>query len=488
MSEIVFGLEGWRALFAEKFTFANVRIVTQAIANYIKRSSLDKKTLLIAYDQRFMSKQFALECARVTVGNGIRTVMLKNVLPEAAVALAVSKLAAAGAIIITAGEMSAQYNGLKFIPSYSGPILQENAEQIQQEIDALLDNTTKVYELDISEAADFGIFSEMDFAEEYKQQLGKMLHLISPPDLGDPVKVVLDLKFGSVIGYLDKLLVDIGCSVQTINNYRDPLFGEALPSVSPLSLDDLKNAVLSNKAHIGLALDATGTSFAIIDAEGNYISSGEFAVYLFYHWLDTRVARGPICRTLSATHMLDKIARLEGLSIIETPDNFSLVSEKMRENTGLMGVAESGQLALLGHIPYPDAVLACILAVEILLVHRGYTLADLKTEIIAKYGWQFEETIKFALDNYKYRQLLGLLSDFNPITIADIRVNSSVFYAEVQSKKISLADDSCILIKMYPTDESLKIYMAASSKEQSAHLREELLSKLELIDLKPVSQ
>ena len=116
MSEIVFGLEGWRALFAEKFTFANIRIVTQAIANYIKRSSLDKKTLLIAYDQRFMSKQFALECVRVTVGNGIRTVMLKNVLPEAAVALAVSKLAAAKAIIITAEEMSAQYNGLKFIP------------------------------------------------------------------------------------------------------------------------------------------------------------------------------------------------------------------------------------------------------------------------------------------------------------------------------------------------------------------------------------
>ena len=123
MAEIKFGTDGWRAIIAEDFTFANIKLVTQGIANYLKNNNLSKKGIVIGYDNRFLSEHFASECARVMAGNGIRVSMTKKAVPTPLTAFAIRACQAGGAIMITASHNPPEYNGIKFIPEYAGPAL-----------------------------------------------------------------------------------------------------------------------------------------------------------------------------------------------------------------------------------------------------------------------------------------------------------------------------------------------------------------------------
>ena len=99
MAEIRFGTDGWRAIIAEDFTFANVRCVTQSIAQHLKNQNLAKQGIVVGYDTRFMAEKFALVVAEVMAGNGIHTYLCKMHTPTPTVAHAVTVLRAGGAIM-----------------------------------------------------------------------------------------------------------------------------------------------------------------------------------------------------------------------------------------------------------------------------------------------------------------------------------------------------------------------------------------------------
>ena len=134
MASIRFGTDGWRAIIARDFTYANLRIVAQGIASYINSGSGLGKSVVIGFDNRFMSSEFAQECASILVGNGIKVHLLKNSAPTPLVAFAVRHLQCDGGIVITASHNPAYYNGVKFIPAYAGPATPEETQAIESEI------------------------------------------------------------------------------------------------------------------------------------------------------------------------------------------------------------------------------------------------------------------------------------------------------------------------------------------------------------------
>lgn len=480
MSNIGFGTDGWRAVIAAEFTFANVKKVAQGIANYIKNHSLLKKGIAIGYDNRFLSEKFAAECARVLLGNGIKTYIFKKAVPTPLTAFAIHKLNLGGGIMITASHNPSQYNGIKFIPEYAGPALPDITEEIEEEIKKVIE-VNKIYELDIKEAEALDLISEIDLEKDYLTHLRRLLLAeVFKKEATVPLKVVVDPMYGAGVGYLDKILTELGCEVRTINNYRDPLFGGSMPEPTDSLLTDLKRAVISYKADLGLALDGDADRFGIVDSSGEFITPNHFAFILFDHLLNTRSARGPISRSIATTHMLDHVARANGLNVIETPVGFKYIGEALREKACLLGVEESGGLSILGHVPEKDGILACLLAVEIMYYNAGKRFQQIGAELGEKYGWLESERIDINTTESKKKIVLEEMEKWNPRSLAGKKVESIQMESIFEGKKVILEDGSWVLIRPSGTEALFRVYIEAENNEILKSMQQEVLENFKL--------
>ncbi|HZK43207.1 MAG TPA: phosphoglucomutase/phosphomannomutase family protein [Syntrophomonadaceae bacterium] len=468
MSQIKFGTDGWRAIIARDFTFENCRIVTQGIASYLNSKNLARKGIVIGYDNRFMSEDFAKECARVMVGNGIKVYLLAKATPTPVTAFAIRETEASGAIMITASHNPAEYNGIKFIPEYAGPALPDVTDAIEDQVSKVIEQN-KIYELSLTEAVKLELFKEIDVDTQYTNQL---LGLIKPEFFKDkPLKVIVDPMYGVGIGYLENILTELGCEVRTINNFRDPLFGGAMPEPTDEWLGNLKRLVMSSDADIGLALDGDADRFGIIDKNGVFVNANRFMYILLDHLLKTRAYKGPVARSIATTHMLDRIAKKNGLAVIETPVGFKYIGECLREKGCILGGEESGGLSIFGHIPEKDGVLACLLAVE-LLAYSGKTLAELGQAIEDEYGVLVSERLDIKVEAATKNKIIAKLNDYTPRTIADVPVSS---YSTIEGNKIILEDGSWVLIRSSGTEPLFRIYVETDNEEKLKKIQDEVM-------------
>lgn len=473
MSAMKFGTDGWRAVIAREFTFDNIKTVCQGIACYIKSMGLAKNGVVVGFDNRFLSEQFAAECARVLTGNGIKVYQFAYATPTPVAAYAIRLLEAAGAVMITASHNPPEYNGIKFIPEYAGPALPDVTDAIEDEVSRIIENG-RIYELDLKEAVTLDLLKEIEVDKEYT---GQLLRAVNPEYIkANPVKVVVDPMYGAGIGYLDKILIELGCEVKTINNYRDTMFGGSMPEPTDSLLADLKRAVVNYKADVGLALDGDADRFGIIDRDGDFITPNQFGYLLFDHLLKTRTFRGPICRSIATTHRLDQIARENGLAVIETPVGFKYIGEGMREKGCMMGLEESGGLTVFGHIPEKDGILACLLAVEILAL-TGQTFKELMAESARQYGENYSVRVDIKTSYAEKEMVKANLKDFQPKTLAGIKVDRS---NEIEGRQFILEDGSWVLIRPSGTEAVFRIYIETDSEERLQEIKNEVLTSLGL--------
>ncbi|HJO91236.1 MAG TPA: phosphoglucomutase/phosphomannomutase family protein, partial [Anaerolineales bacterium] len=125
---IQFGTDGWRAVIGDTFTFGNLRLVSQAIADAVtspdwldeEHQNHDPNLMVVGYDTRFLSDRFAREVARVLAGNGIKVYLAHADAPTPAISYSVKHLKAAGAVMITASHNAPRYNGVKIKAAYGG--------------------------------------------------------------------------------------------------------------------------------------------------------------------------------------------------------------------------------------------------------------------------------------------------------------------------------------------------------------------------------
>jgi len=473
MSAIKFGTDGWRAVIARDFTFANCRIVAQAIASYINGQNLGKKGLVIGYDNRFLSEEFAADCARVIAGNGIKVFLFKKASPTPQTAFAIKAKDAAGAIMITASHNPPEYQGIKFIPWYAGPALPDITDVIEDELARVM-NSGKVYELNLVEASRLHLYEEIDPEKEYSNTL---MGLINPEYIkARPPKVVIDPMFGAGIGFLERILGELGCEIRSINNYRDPLFGGALPEPVDGILQDLKRTVLTYNADIGLALDGDADRFGLIDRDGTFISANRFMALLLHHLLTVHKFRGPICRSLATTHMLDRIARKNGMETIETPVGFKYISAALREKSCILGGEESGGLSIIGHVPEKDGILACLLAAE-MVAFSGKSLAELDGDLIAQYGPIISRRFDIRVRPEDQQDIIDRMKEYSPILLGGIRVEA---LDRREGLKILLEDESWALIRVSGTEPLFRVYVEACSDKQMAEIQKEVIEALGL--------
>lgn len=471
--EIKFGTDGWRAVIARDFTFANVRIVAQGIAAYITCSNLSKKGVVIGYDNRFMSEEFARDCARVLVGNGIKVFMPHKPMPTPVTAFAVRLLDAGGAVMITASHNPPEYNGIKFIPIYAGPAMPDVTSIIETEVNRVLDNG-RIYELDLEEAEQFDLLKKIDIEKDYINHLLRLVH--QDGFKNQKLKIVVNPMYGAGIGYLDSILTELGCEVKTINNYRDVLFGGRLPEPTAQNLSDLSRAVINFDADIGLALDGDADRFGLIDNKGEYVTPNRFMSLLCDHLIKTRTFRGPVCRSVATTHMLDRVARQNGLNAIETPVGFKYIGECLREKGCMLGGEESGGLSIFGHVPEKDGILAGLLAVEMLAV-SGKSLPEITDLFTAQYGTVVSERVDVTARPQERDAIVDKILNYSPKHIAGLKVIDS---SSIEGLKLELEDGSWVLVRPSGTEPVFRIYIEAYNDNMLSNIKKEVLENLGL--------
>ena len=460
-SNIKFGTDGWRGIIADDFTFPNVRKVTRAIASYLETAYSKDRPVLVAYDTRFLADQFARTAALVLADLGWTVKITDRDCPTPVIAYNARYLNSAGALMFTASHNPAPYCGIKYIPDYAGPATPEITDTIVANIesaDDALPNSNRDDRI-----------STFDPKPEYLKFIYTLLNVdrIRSAHL----KVKYDALYSTSRGYLDVVLQECGCDLESFHTYRDVLFGGGMPEPKGEQLVELVEAVKKDQADLGLATDGDSDRFGIVDEQGNVLTPNTVLLLLARHLIKNKGKTGAIVRTVATTHLLDNFAAKNGLEIYETPVGFKYIGEKMRETDVLIGGEESGGLSIIGHIPEKDGVLADMLVAEA-IAYEGKPLSQLVEEAIAEAdGPLYNQRLDLHLDEAHKVAVIDSFTKNPPTDVAGIKVK------EVGRKdgiKLYLEDGSWILLRPSGTEPLVRVYLETNSPEKQREIVEQM--------------
>ncbi|MFA7247652.1 MAG: phosphoglucomutase/phosphomannomutase family protein, partial [Dehalococcoidia bacterium] len=258
--KIKFGTDGWRAVIAEDFTFDNVRACAQGVADFLNLAGTAKSSIVIGYDTRFGSEEFAAASAEVLAGNGIRVFLLPRPAPTPVTSYTVTALKADGAIMITASHNPGNYNGFKYKVASGSSAPTEIISQIEKSANIAVDKGT-VKRLDLGEALKKKLVSYHDPYHAYERQLNRLINIEALKK--NKLKIVVDSMFGAGIGYFKNLLDGGQIEVHEINRIRNPLFPGIQPEPISKNLSKLARQVIRNNAAVGFATDGDADRIGI---------------------------------------------------------------------------------------------------------------------------------------------------------------------------------------------------------------------------------
>ena len=454
---IKFGTSGWRGVIADDFTFDGVRRVTNAISQYIKKQNKTNNKVVVGYDTRFLSDDFAKVASCVLASNGIKALFCSRNTPTPVISYEIIRTKASGGINFTASHNPANYNGIKFSPAWGGPALPETTNVIETFANASVQSEIK--DVSFQDGVKSGLIEVINPKPFYFKKIKQLIDFKAIKKAN--LKIATDLLYGTGAGYLDDLLDEAGIKQKVINQKRDVLFGGHAPEPSEDNLGQLSAIVKKESCHLGLATDGDADRFGILDSDGTYINPNETIALLLYHMIKSRgLKSGVVARSVMTTHLIDKIAQKFGIEVRETPVGFKYIGEIMvKEGSNfIIGGEESGGLTITNHVPEKDGIAACLLMAE-LYAHTKKPLRKTLEEIFALVGKVVSGRKNFhltqsAIEQLKYKLNAGVkefagLSVINTITI--------------DGYKFILSDGSWVAIRVSGTEPVVRFYAEAQS-------------------------
>jgi alpha-D-glucose phosphate-specific phosphoglucomutase len=403
MATIKFGTSGWRGIIARDFTFDNVRLATQGIAEYLSKVQSPKsKVVILGYDTRFLAHEFSLAAAEVLAANGLEPLLCDRDTPTPAIAHTIRHRKAIGGINMTASHNPPEYQGLKFSTSNGAPATPEVTGQIEANIVKLQAQNWSF------KGAVIGTYECKTFDPQpaYFQQLHKLI------DFGvlkkAKLKVAVDLEYGTGRGYLDTLLEKVGAKITLFHNESDPLFGGHHPEPNAENMADVSKFVRSGKAQIGLGLDGDADRFGIVDKDGTWLTPNQILALALYHLRKNRGWTGAVVRSVVTSHQVDAVAELFGVKVYETPVGFKYIGALMESEPIIVGGEESGGLSIKGHVPEKDGILACLLMAELVATEKK-SLGQILKNLAKQIGEFYTDRINVSFAPEKKDALLAKL-------------------------------------------------------------------------------
>ena len=454
MSVITFGTDGWRARMAREFTFDNFGIVVQAIADLVHARDMADRGVIVGYDARFLSEQFAAEAANILAANGVRPLLTDRDTPTPAVAFAITKRRTAGAIMITASHNPPEYNGIKYIPEYASPALPDITDRIEANVARIQAGEGSVKGLGEAQSN----IETFDPKPEYLAQLRRLIDVDTIAKAG--LAVCMDPLHATARGYLDEFLMSAGCEVHAIHMQRDPLFGGSLPDPSAENLAELGKLVVETGAHLGVATDGDADRFGAVDADGRYVTANQLISIVFAHSIGRRFTAGAVGRTVATTHLLDAIAAKHGFGVHERPVGFKFMGQLLRETDAVLAGEESGGMSIKGHVPEKDGILADLLLIEA-VAQDGKPVRQLLDDLEAEYGEFLTRRLDLHVPHEGKQALIEHVRDNPPAEVGGVAPAKLI---ELDGLKVVFEDGSWMLIRPSGTEPLIRCYVEAHSE------------------------
>lgn len=452
---IKFGTSGWRAVMGEEFTFSNVRVVVQAIANYLKKRFSGRPiSVVVNYDTRFLSERYAGEAAKILSHNQIHVLLTDRDAPSQAQALQIIKRKVQAGINFTASFNPPEYNGLKLNLETGAPALPSETDQIEEEIRRLSKGPVFCPYYPKTE-----FVKKIDLQKDYLDFIQKKIDFASIKKAG--LKIGVDLLYGTSREYLDEILEENDIPVEEIHGYVDPYFGGVTPSCSEENLKELKKLVKENGCDLGIATDADGDRFGILDQDGNFVVQNLILSLLLDYLVRTKGWRGGVARSVATTHLIDRVTRRFGLTLHKTLVGFKYMADLFLRKQIIFGGEESACIVVKNHLPEKDGIFAGLLVAE-MMAASGKKLTNLIHDFFREYGRKFGGQRNIPLNPKNERELKELINN-PPTRLAGRKVTA------VERKdgiKLDFDDDDWLLLRFSGTEPLIRCYAEAESKKE----------------------
>lgn len=442
---IKFGTDGWRGEISKDFTYENLSKVASAFIKYLKEKNLAHLGIAIGYDNRFQSEDFAMLCARIASGAGIKVLLSNHSLPSPALSYYVNKHNLAAGIMITASHNPFNWNGFKIKESFGGSARPEVTKSVEKYLDVLDNPDCPQNDKNIEYFYPF---------TEYLEHISSFVDLALIKNSG--INVILDPMNGSGSGYLKRILPQI----TEINGNRDPLFHGINPEPLPINLIDLASYIKDSQGlSVGIAIDGDADRIAAYDPDGSYISSHNVFSLLLKHLYENKKLRGKVVKTFNISRLIEKQAKEYGLELKETPIGFKYIAEEFLTSDVLIGGEESGGIGIKGNIPERDGSLNALLLLELVSIEKK-SLSQILKSIMDKHGYYYYDRIDLHVDTkFLAPKIAALKSKKEFLGKAIVKIE------DLDGIKLNFDDGSWILFRPSGTEPLLRIYCEARSTD-----------------------
>lgn len=451
----------------EEFTFQNVRIVVQSIANFLKRKFPGQDiSVVVNYDTRFLSERYASEAAKILSHNKIHVFLAERDAPSQAQAFQIIKRKAQGGINFTASFNPPEYNGLKYNTDKGAPALPAETDAIEAEVRSLQKNYSFL-----------PCYPKTEFIEKIDLQKDYLAFLQDKIDFDlirrSGIRVGVDLLYGTSREYLDEILEENQVPVEEIHGFIDPYFGGIAPSCTEENLEELKKLVREKKCDLGIATDADGDRFGIVDHKGKVVIQNLVLSVLLNYVVANKGWRGGVARSVATTHFFDRIARKYGLPLYKTPVGFKFLADLFLKGQIIFGGEESASIAVKNHLPEKDGIFAGLLVAE-MVAATGKSLAALIEDLFKEYGERIGIQKNIPLVPERRKKLKKLI-EHAPSRLAGRPVLNM---ETIDGAKFNFSDDDWLLLRFSGTEPLIRCYAEAGSKKELRNLVRAALEKL----------
>jgi phosphomannomutase len=440
---IPFGTDGWRGIIADDCTFDALRRVAVAASRVYAAGNGpgDRSRIVVGYDTRFLSPEFARAVAEVFASAGIDVLLADRAVPTPVVSFHVRRLGLAGGVAITASHNPAPYNGFKMKAHFGGSAPPEIYDAISREADR-----------PAVSAARPGRIEASDLLAAYRERLASLLDLSGIRAAG--LSVLADSMHGAA-GTLVADVVGAGATkVVPFRSERDALFGGVHPEPIAANLKAAGEAVVAGALDLAVAHDGDADRLGVLDRRGDFVSPHRVLALLLLHAFRRRKLSGGIAKTFSTSLLIDRVAERLGVPLIETPIGFKYVAELMNKGEAAAGGEESGGYAFAFHLPERDGVFNGLLLLESLAA-SGRDLDGALSGLAAEFG-------SFAYGRRDVYVPAGVVGDYldavrrdPPREVGGVAVGRVIAGDGV---KYGFGDDGWLLHRLSGTEPMVRLY------------------------------
>lgn len=382
---IKFGTDGWRAVIAREFTYANLARVTEATGLWLKQQTVNlsqqgQPQVMLGYDCRFEGAAFARACANQLAQQGIKVFLSPGFVSTPMVSLATLQRQCTAGIILTASHNPPEYSGFKIKAHYGGPatasiisaveaLIPDAAADYPDRFDALVESRQiEYYDMEalylnhVKQTFDFAAIQQSGLAIGYDAMYGAgqtaMRKLFSPKDF--PQQHFLHAEF-------------------------NPSFLGQAPEPIERNLGPFQALMRDKQIPWGLATDGDADRIGLFDERGRFIDSHHILLLLVHYLHQVKGMRGRVVFTFSCTNKIAKLCEAYGIPYTITKIGFKYIAEIMTQEPVLVGGEESGGIAVMGHAPERDGIYIGLMLLEA-MAKSGKTLGQLIDEVYAVVG------------------------------------------------------------------------------------------------------